>query len=71
MLLGTSPSPSILKTGPQQGPVFASTHLSEQQFTAFDLPELKSARRTLVLARRKQREDLKTMSTRLNTAPTV
>jgi len=39
-------------------PEFANTHLSEQQFTAFDLPELKSARRSLVLARRKQREDL-------------
>jgi DNA-binding transcriptional LysR family regulator len=39
-------------------PEFANTHLSEKQFIAFDLPELKSASRTLVLARRKQREDL-------------
>lgn len=39
-------------------PDFANTHLSSKQFTAFDLPELKSTRRTIVLARRKQREDL-------------
>lgn len=39
-------------------PEFARTHLSEKQFTVFDLPELKSANRTLVLARRKQRDDL-------------
>jgi DNA-binding transcriptional LysR family regulator len=52
-------------------PEFANTHLSEKQFTTFDLPELKSASRTLVLARRKQREDLKTISTRLNTALTA
>lgn len=39
-------------------PEFANTHLSEKQFTGIDLPELKSASRTLVLARRKQREDL-------------
>ena len=40
-------------------PEFANTHLNEKQFSAFDLPELKSARRTLVLARRKQRDDLR------------
>lgn len=43
-------------------PEFASTHLNEKQFITFDLPELKSARRTLVLARRKQREDLANIS---------
>jgi DNA-binding transcriptional LysR family regulator len=39
-------------------PEFAMTHLSEKQFLAYDLPELRFASRTLVLARRKQREDL-------------
>jgi hypothetical protein len=39
-------------------PEFANTHLSKRQFLSFNLPELKSANRALVLARRKQREDL-------------
>jgi DNA-binding transcriptional LysR family regulator len=43
-------------------PEFANTHLSAKQFIAIDLPELKSASRTLVLARRKQREDLSRVS---------
>jgi DNA-binding transcriptional LysR family regulator len=43
-------------------PVFACTHLSEKQFIAFDLPELNSASRTLVLARRQKREDLSRIS---------
>lgn len=49
-------------------PEFANTHLSDKQFTAFDLPELKSASRTLVLARRKQREDLSRVSEALGRA---
>lgn len=49
-------------------PEFANTHLSEKQFTAFDLPELKSASRTLVLAHRKQREDLVGVSEALGRA---
>ncbi len=39
-------------------PEFANTHLGEKQFAVFDLPELKTASRTLLLARRKKREDL-------------
>jgi len=49
-------------------PEFANTHLSEKQFAVFDLPELKSARRILVLARRKQREDLARVSGTLKQA---
>lgn len=43
-------------------PEFANTHSSEKQFIAFDLPELKSVQRVLVLARRKQRGDLDAVS---------
>ncbi len=39
-------------------PEFAKTNLSEKQFTAMDIPELKLAGRTMTLTRRKQREDL-------------
>jgi len=46
-------------------PEFANTHLSEKQFIAYKLPELESASRTLVLARRKQRDDLTTISAAL------
>lgn len=39
-------------------PEFAQTHLSEMPFACLELPELKAASRTVLLARRKQREDL-------------
>lgn len=40
-------------------PEFADTGLNPQQFLAVKLPELKEANRKIVLARRKQRDDLK------------
>lgn len=46
-------------------PEFAQTHLSEKAFSVFYLPELKAARRTVLLARRKQREDLNQISAKL------
>lgn len=39
-------------------PDFAQTHLSEKLFVCLKLPELKAASRTVLLVRRKQREDL-------------
>ena len=39
-------------------PEFTSTHLAKKQFAVIILSELKQVNRTLLLARRKQREDL-------------
>lgn len=39
-------------------PDLAQTHLSEKPFVCLELPELKTANRTILLARHKQREDL-------------